>query len=390
MPPAELAVTTPPLKSRLPQVGTTIFTLMSALAQKHAAVNLGQGFPDFECDPALLDLVNAAMREGLNQYPPMPGVMPLREAVARKVESLYAHRYDADTEVTITAGATQAILTAVLCCVHPGDEVIVLEPCYDSYAPNIELAGGRVVRVPLTPGTFRPDFDAIAAAITPRTRAMMVNSPHNPSATVWTAAEMQRLAELLAPTDILLISDEVYEHMVFDGVAHVSAASIPSLAARSFVVSSFGKTYHVTGWKVGYVVAPAALTAEFRKVHQFNVFTVNTPMQHGLARCMAEPRHYLELPAFYQRKRDLFRAGLTRTKLRMLPSEGSYFQCVDYSRVSALPEAAFCEWLTREVGVAAIPLSAFYADGTEQQIARLCFAKRDETLNTALTRLARL
>jgi methionine transaminase len=390
MPPAELAVTTPPLKSRLPQVGTTIFTLMSALAQKHAAVNLGQGFPDFECDPALLDLVNAAMREGLNQYPPMPGVLPLREAVARKVESLYAHRYDADTEVTITAGATQAILTAVLCCVHPGDEVIVLEPCYDSYAPNIELAGGRVVRVPLTPGTFRPDFDAIAAAITPRTRAIMVNSPHNPSATVWTAAEMQRLAELLAPTDILLISDEVYEHMVFDGVAHVSAASIPSLAARSFVVSSFGKTYHVTGWKVGYVVAPAALTAEFRKVHQFNVFTVNTPMQHGLARYMAEPRHYLELPAFYQRKRDLFRAGLTRTKLRMLPSEGSYFQCVDYSRVSALPEAAFCEWLTREVGVAAIPLSAFYADGTEQQIARLCFAKRDETLNTALTRLARL
>ena len=390
MPPPELAVTTPPLKSRLPQVGTTIFTLMSALAQKHAAVNLGQGFPDFDCDPALLDLVNAAMREGLNQYPPMPGVLPLREAVARKVESLYAHRYDADTEVTITAGATQAILTAVLCCVHPGDEVIVLEPCYDSYAPNIELAGGRVVRVPLTQGRFRPDFDAIAAAITPRTRALMVNSPHNPSATVWTATEMQRLAELLAPTDILLISDEVYEHMVFDGVAHVSAASIPALASRCFVVSSFGKTYHVTGWKVGYVVAPAALTAEFRKVHQFNVFTVNTPMQHGLARYMAEPRHYLELPAFYQRKRDLFRAGLARTRLRMLPSEGSYFQCVDYSRVSDLPEAAFCEWLTREVGVAAIPLSAFYADGTEQQIARLCFAKRDETLNAALTRLARL
>ena len=390
MPQPALAVTTPPLKSRLPQVGTTIFTLMSALAQKHGAVNLGQGFPDFDCDPALLDLVNAAMREGLNQYPPMPGVAPLREAVARKVEALYAHRYDADTEVTITAGATQAILTAVLCCVHPGDEVIVLEPCYDSYAPNIELAGGTVVRVPLTPGRFRPDFDAIAAAITPRTRAMMVNSPHNPSATVWTAAEMQRLAELLAPTDILLISDEVYEHMVFDGVPHVSAASIPSLASRCFVVSSFGKTYHVTGWKVGYVVAPAVLMAEFRKVHQFNVFTVNTPMQHGLARYMAEPRHYLELPAFYQRKRDLFRAGLAQTKLRMLPSEGSYFQCVDYSRVSELPEAAFCEWLTREVGVAAIPLSAFYADGTEQQIARLCFAKRDDTLNTALARLARL
>ena len=385
-----LAVTAPPLRSRLPQVGTTIFTVMSALAQTHGAVNLGQGFPDFDCDPALLDLVNAAMREGLNQYPPMPGVAPLRQAVAGKVEALYGRRYDPDTEVTITAGATQAILTAVLCCVHPGDEVIVLEPCYDSYAPNIELAGGVVVRVPLTPGTFRPDFAAIEAAITPRTRLIMVNSPHNPSATVWTAAEMQRLSELLAPTDILLISDEVYEHMVYDRVAHVSAASIPALAARSFVVSSFGKTYHVTGWKVGTVVAPAALMAEFRKVHQFNVFTVNTPMQHGLARYMAQPRHYLELPAFYQRKRDLFRAGLADTRLRMLPSEGSYFQCVDYSAVSSLPEAGFCEWLTTEIGVAAIPLSAFYADGFEQQIARLCFAKRDETLQTALQRLRKL
>ncbi len=381
---------TPPLKSRLPQVGTTIFSVMSALAQQHGAVNLGQGFPDFDCDPALLDLVNAAMREGLNQYPPMPGVAPLREAVAAKVEALYGRRCDPAAEITITAGATQAILTAVLCCVHPGDEVIVLEPCYDSYAPNIELAGGVVVRVPLTPGSFRPDFAAIEAAITPRTRAIMVNSPHNPSATVWSAAEMQRLAELLAPTEILLISDEVYEHMVFDGMPHVSAASIPALAARSFVVSSFGKTYHVTGWKVGYVLAPAPLTAEFRKVHQFNVFTVNTPMQHGLARWMAEPRHYLELPAFYQRKRDLFRAGLADTRLRMLPSEGSYFQCVDYSRVSGLPEAGFCEWLTTEIGVAAIPLSAFYADGFEQRIARLCFAKRDATLQAALQRLRKL
>ena len=385
-----LAVTAPPLRSRLPQVGTTIFTVMSALAQTHGAVNLGQGFPDFDCDPALLDLVNAAMREGLNQYPPMPGVAPLRQAVGGKVEELYGRRYDPDTEVTITAGATQAILTAVLCCVHPGDEVIVLEPCYDSYAPNIELAGGVVVRVPLTPGTFRPDFAAIEAAITPRTRLIMVNSPHNPSATVWTAAEMQRLSELLAPTDILLISDEVYEHMVYDRVPHVSAASIPALAARSFVVSSFGKAYHVTGWKVGTVVAPAALMAEFRKVHQFNVFTVNTPMQHGLARYMAQPRHYLELPAFYQRKRDLFRAGLADTRLRMLPSEGSYFQCVDYASVSDLPEAQFCEWLTTEIGVAAIPLSAFYADGFEQRIARLCFAKRDETLQTALQRLRKL
>jgi len=381
---------TPPLQSRLPQVGTTIFTVMSALAQVHGAVNLGQGFPDFDCDPRLLDLVNDAMREGLNQYPPMPGVLPLRVAVAAKVEALYGRRYDPDSEITITAGATQAILTAVLCCVHPGDEVIVLEPCYDSYAPNIELAGGRVVRVPLTPGTFRPDMALIGAAITKQTRAIIVNSPHNPGATVWTRAEMQQLAELLAPTDVLLISDEVYEHMVYDGAPHVSASSIPALAARAFVISSFGKTFHVTGWKVGTVVAPAPLTAEFRKVHQFNVFTVNTPMQHGLARYLADPEPYLQLPAFYQRKRDLFRAGLVRTRLRPLPSAGTYFQCVDYSAVSSLPEGEFCQWLTREIGVAAIPLSAFYEDGFEQGIARLCFAKRDETLNAALQRLANL
>jgi methionine aminotransferase len=381
---------TPSPASRLPQVGTTIFTTMSALAQQHGAVNLGQGFPDFECDPALIDHVYSAMREGLNQYPPMAGVLPLREAVAAKVLSLYGQAYDPEREVTITAGATQAILTALLCCVHPGDEVIVLEPCYDSYAPNIELAGAQTVRVPLTAGGFRPDFAAIAAAITPRTRAMLVNSPHNPTATVWSADEMRRLAELLAPTDIVLIADEVYEHMVFDGAPHVSAASLPQLAARSFVISSFGKTFHVTGWKVGYVVAPASLMAEFRKVHQFNVFTVNTPMQHGLARYMAEPRHYLQLPAFYQHKRDLFRAGLADSPLRALPSQGSYFQCVDYSRVSDLVEADFCSWLTREIGVAAIPLSPFYADGCEQRIARLCFAKRDETLRTALQRLQRL
>ena len=386
----DAALPTPLLHSRLPQVGTTIFTLMSALAHEHHAVNLGQGFPDFDCDPALVDHVVAAMREGLNQYPPMAGVPALREAIAGKVAALYGRHYDPASEITITAGATQAILTAVLCCVHPGDEVIVLEPCYDSYAPSVELAGGTVVRVPLSAGSFAPDFAAIEAAITPRTRALMLNSPHNPSATVWSAAQMQRLAELLAPTDIVLISDEVYEHMVFDGAPHVSAASIPALAARSFVISSFGKTYHVTGWKVGYVLAPAALSAELRKVHQFNVFTVNTPMQHGLARYMAQPRHHLELAAFYQRKRDLFRDGLAQTRLRLLPSQGSYFQCVDYSQVSALGEVAFCEWLTRDIGVAAIPLSAFYADNRDQHIARLCFAKRDDTLLSALERLRRL
>jgi methionine aminotransferase len=381
---------TPSIQSRLPNVGTTIFTVMSGLAAEKGAVNLGQGFPDFECNPQLLQAVTDAMAKGLNQYPPMTGVPVLREAVAAKIEAVYARRYDPVSEITITAGATQAILTAILAIVHPGDEVIVLEPCYDSYVPNIELAGGTVVRVPLTPGTFRPDFDKIAAAITSKTRAILINSPHNPSGTVWTREDMLKLQDILEPTDVLLISDEVYEHMVFDDQLHQSAARFPALAARAFIVSSFGKTYHVTGWKIGYVAAPAALTAEFRKVHQFNVFTVNTPMQYGLASYMAEPHHYLDLPAFYQRKRDLFREGLKRTKFRMLPSEGTYFQCVDISSVSDLHEADFCKWLTTEIGVAAIPMSAFYGNGFDQRVVRFCFAKKDETLNTALERLARL
>jgi methionine transaminase len=381
---------TPPLQSKFPAMGTTIFTVMSALAAEKNAVNLGQGFPDFECDPKLVDAVTQAMKKGLNQYPPMTGVPALREAVAGKIEALYGRKYDPATEITITAGATQAIITAVLALVHPGDEVIVLEPCYDSYVPNIELAGGTVVRVPLTPGIFRPDFGKIAAALSPRTRAILVNSPHNPSATVWTREEMLQLQDLLAPTNAFVISDEVYEHMVFDGQRHQSAASFPGLAARSMVISSFGKTYHVTGWKVAYVAAPAAMSAEFRKVHQFNVFTVNTPMQHGLAAYMATPEPYLQLPAFYQRKRDLFRAGLARTKFELLPSEGTYFQCVGISKVSELPEEDFCKWLTSEIGVAAIPLSAFYGNGFDQRVVRFCFAKKDETLNTALERLARL
>ena len=385
---------TPTLQSRLPNVGTTIFTVMSTLAAEKNAVNLGQGFPDFNCDPALVDAVTQAMQKGLNQYPPMTGVPVLREAIASKVEALYGRRYNAASDITITAGATQAIITAILAVVHPGDEVIVLEPCYDSYVPNIELAGGVTVRVPLTPGTFRPDFDKIGAAITSKTRAILVNSPHNPSGTVWSAQDMLRLQEILAPTDVLLICDEVYEHMVFDGQQHQSAASYPGLAARAFIVSSFGKTYHVTGWKVGYVAAPAALSAEFRKVHQFNVFTVNTPVQHALAAYMADAKPYLELAAFYQRKRDLFRAGLQRTKFRLLPGEGTYFQCVDISGLAVpernLPEADFCLWLTSEIGVAAIPLSAFYGNGFDQHVVRFCFAKKDETLNAALLRLQAL
>ena len=384
---------TPTLQTKLPAVGTTIFTVMSNLALEKNAVNLGQGFPDFECDPQLVSAVTQAMTQGLNQYPPMPGVPVLREAIASKLLKLHGRSYTPNSEITVTAGATQAIITAILAVVHPGDEVIVLEPCYDSYVPNIELAGGVVVRVPLVPGTFRPDFDKISAAINSKTRAILINSPHNPSATVWTEADMLKLQDLLAPTNVLLISDEVYEHMVFDadkGQIHQSAARFPALAARAFIVSSFGKTYHVTGWKVGYVAAPAALTAEFRKVHQFNVFTVNTPVQYGLASYMANESAYLDLPAFYQRKRDLFRAGLARTRFKLLPSEGSYFQCVDISDVSDLNEADFCKWLTTEIGVAAIPLSAFYGNGFDQRVVRFCFAKKDDTLNAALARLAKL
>ena len=381
---------TPSVTSRLPRVGTTIFTTMSALAAEHHAVNLGQGFPDFDCDPRLVDLVSDAMRRGLNQYPPMIGVPALREAVAQKLQRLYTHEVNPQTEITITAGATQAIITAILALVHAGDEVIVLDPCYDCYDPSIVLAGGTAVHVPLKPGTFRPDFARIAAALSPRTRALIINSPHNPSATTWSAQDMQSLTELLRPTDVVMISDEVYEHMVFDGQRHESAARYPELAARSVIVSSFGKTYHVTGWKVGFVAAPAALTTEFRKVHQFNVFTVNTPVQHALAVYMQDAQPYLDLPSFYQRKRDLFRAGLAQTRFRLLPSEGSYFQCVDYSAISDATEADFCRWLTTDIGVAAIPLSAFYERPFEQKLARFCFAKKDETLELALLRLAAL
>ncbi|HSI50957.1 MAG TPA: pyridoxal phosphate-dependent aminotransferase [Ideonella sp.] len=377
----------PPVTTRLPKVGTTIFTVMSALAQQHGAVNLGQGFPDFQGDPALVDAVAAAMRAGHNQYPPMPGLMSLREAVAGKIESLHGASYDPDREITITAGATQAILTAVLALVHPGDEVIVLEPCYDSYEPALTLAGATTVRVPLDPKTLHVDMARVAAALTPRTRAIMVNTPHNPSGTVWNADERRQLRDLLRGTNVLVISDEVYEHMVFDGQPHISVCGDPELAARSLLISSFGKTFHVTGWKVGYVAAPPELMAEFRKVHQFNVFTVNTPMQQGLAQYLANPAPYLDLPDFYQAKRDLFRAGLAPTKFRLLPCEGTYFQCVDYSRISELEDDAFCRWLTEEIGVAAIPLSAFHEQPTDQRIIRFCFAKQEATLQAALARL---
>jgi methionine transaminase len=383
---------TPPfaLASRLPNVGTTIFTVMSALASERGAVNLGQGFPDFDCDPRIVEAVAQAMRDGHNQYPPMAGVATLREAIANKIEAMHGRAYDPQTEITVTAGATQALLTTILATVHPGDEVIVVEPTYDSYLPSIELAGGKPVFVTLEAPDYAIDFDQLAGAITPRTRLLLINTPHNPTATVWHADDMRRLEDIVRGTNVLILSDEVYEHMVYDGAPHQSVSRYPELAQRSFVVSSFGKTFHVTGWKVGYVAAPAALTAEFRKVHQFNVFTVNTPMQAGIAGYLSDPAPYLELPAFYQRKRDFFRAGLAGTRFKLLPCEGTYFQCVDYSAISDLPEAEFSKWLTTEIGVAAIPVSAFYHEPHESGIVRFCFAKRETTLATALERLARL
>jgi methionine aminotransferase len=379
-------------QSRLPHIGTTIFTVMSALAVEKKAVNLGQGFPDFDCDPALVDAVTAAMKHGFNQYPPMTGVPALREAIAAKIDALYGHAYDAASEITITAGATQAILTSILCSVHPGDEVVVIEPAYDSYVPAIELAGGKPVFVQMEVSAqgFAVPWEKVKAAVTGRTRLIMINSPHNPTGSVLRRADLRALADIVRGTDILILSDEVYEHMVYDGERHESVCRHPELAARTFVISSFGKSYHVTGWKVGYVAAPAALTAEFRKVHQYNVFTVNTPVQHGLADYMKNPVPYLELAAFYQRKRDLFREGLKSTRFKLLPSDGTYFQCVDYSAVTDLKEADFAKWLTAEIGVAAIPVSAFYNQPRESGIVRFCFAKKDETLNAALERLARV
>jgi methionine aminotransferase len=385
-------MSTPVLQSRLPAVGTTVFTLMSALAAEHGAVNLGQGFPDFGCDPRLLDLVDEAMRAGHNQYPPMAGIAALRDAVAAKIAALYGHAYDPAGEITITAGATQGIITAILCAVHPGDEVVVIEPAYDSYLPSIRLAGGVPVTVQmrLDDAGYSVPWDRVAAAVTPRTRMIVVNTPHNPTGSILRSADLAALAAIVAATDILVLSDEVYEHMVYDGERHASVSRHPVLAERAFVVSSFGKTCHVTGWKTGYVAAPAALMHEFRKVHQYNVFSVNTPMQHGLAGYMRDPAPYLELPAFYQRKRDLFRDGLAGTRFTLLPADGTYFQCVRYDAMSDLGESDFAQWLTREIKVAAIPVSAFYSQPQESGIVRFCFAKRDETLRLALERLAKV
>jgi methionine aminotransferase len=380
------------VETKLPKVGTTIFTVMSQLAAQHGAVNLGQGFPDFPVPARLVEALTRAMQAGHNQYSMMTGIPALRQAIAGKTARCYDWMPDVDAEITVTSGATEAIFNAIHAVVRAGEEVIVLDPCYDCYEPAIELAGATAVHVALNPQTFAPDWDAVRAAITPRTRMLMINSPHNPSGAMFSAADMQALIALLDGTDIILLSDEVYEHIVFDGARHESALLYPQLRQRAFVISSFGKTYHCTGWKLGYAIAPPALSAEFRKVHQYNVFCSFNPAQHAFAEMIeAEPEHYETLGAFYQDKRDRFRAQLATTRLKPLPVPGGYFQLVDYSAVSDLPDLEFARWLTQAHGVTGIPLSPFYANPPAgQRLLRLCFAKNEATVYAAVERLSKL
>jgi len=379
-----------PLRSKLPATGTSIFSVMSALAQQHGAVNLGQGFPDYAIDPVLIELVAAAMRAGHNQYPLMPGVMALREGIATKVERLYGRAYDPEREVTVTTGATQGIFTSIQALAHPGDEVILFEPAYDSYIPAIRLAGATPVPLALTVPDYTIDWGLVRGALTPRTRLILVNTPNNPGTGILSAADVETLAAITRGTDIVVVSDEVYEHMVYDGARHESLARNAELAARSVVIGSFGKTFHATGWKVGYTLASPEITAEIRRVHQFTVFTVNSAVQHGLAEFLTDPARYETLPAFFTAKRDLLRSVLSETPLELLPCRGSYFQLARYGRVSDEPAAGFAQRLTRDFGVATIPLSAFYRDGTDHKVIRFCFAKRDETILAAAERLRRL
>ena len=378
------------LASKLPHVGTTIFTVMSRLAQEHNAINLSQGFPDFDCTQKLRDLLTKYVNAGLNQYPPMAGVPALRERIVEKMERLYGMRYDVEDEVTVVPGATYAIFNAIATVIRPGDEVILFEPAYDSYEPAITVNGGKAVFVPLDLPDYAIDWERVRNAITPLTKMIIVNTPHNPTATVFSAEDLRMLEGLLRGTDIVVVSDEVYEHIVFDGQRHESVTRFPGLAERSFFVSSFGKTYSVTGWKMGYVCAPKELMAEFRKVHQFNVFVANSPVQHALAEYMKDPAPYLELSALYQRKRDLFRAGIAASRLGTMPSRGSFFQCVDYSRISDEKDTDLAVRLTKEKGLASIPVSVFYQNPRHEKVLRFCFAKSDETLERGAEILSKL
>ena len=371
------------LKSKLPDVGTTIFTVMSKLAADHQAINLSQGYPDFSPPRQLLELVQQALQEGHNQYPPMAGIEPLRQAIAAKVQSCYGAGIDPVDEVTVVSGATEGLFNAIFTVVAPGDEAIIFEPAYDSYEPVIRLAGGRARRITLRFPGYSIDWDEVRDAINERTRLIMINSPHNPTGTVLQQADIDALKDICAGRDLFLISDEVYEHIIFDGLAHLSMLRYPELRERSFVISSFGKTYHATGWKVGYCIAPRPLSVEYRKIHQFNTFTTSTPMQYALARFMDYPDHYLQLPAFYQRKRDHLRGAMAGSRFRALQCNGTYFQLFDYSAVSREHDVDLVKRLTREHGVAAIPVSVFYGDRTDNKVMRLCFAKDEQTLSRA-------
>ncbi|MGV3540509.1 MAG: pyridoxal phosphate-dependent aminotransferase [Rufibacter sp.] len=379
-----------PFQSKLPNVGTTIFSTMSQLAQQHGAINLSQGFPDFNCPPELVELVTEAMRQGHNQYAPSPGLPLLRQRISEKTAQLYGYYANPDTEVTVTSGATEALFAAIAAVVHPSDEVLVLEPCYDSYVPAIELSGGVPVFIPLRFPDFSIDWQRVKEKLTKKTRLLIINSPHNPSGAVLQKHDLDQLAQLAQQQAFFILSDEVYEHMVFDGQPHYSVLTVPALAERAFVVSSFGKTYHTTGWKVGYCIAPAALTVEFRKVHQYLTFSTATPLQHAIAAFLENQAHYYSLPDFYQQKRDLFRQLLQPSKFELLPCAGTYFQLARYHQISDLSDAEFSLWLTKEAGVAVIPVSVFNHDGLDQRVIRFCFAKKEETLRAAAERLCKL
>lgn len=378
------------LPSKLPWVGTTIFTVMSKLASEAGAINLSQGFPGFDCSPALVARVEHYLKTGFNQYAPMTGVPALREALAQKTEQLYGIAYHPETEVTVTSGATEALFAAITAVIRPGDEVIVFEPAYDSYVPAIELNGGIPVFVTLTPPTYAIDWETVRAKITEKTRLILVNTPHNPTGRVWTAADLEQLAALVKHRDIWIVSDEVYEHIRFDGRPHRSLATHPVLHERTFVCGSFGKTFHITGWKIGYCLAPKDLTTEFRKIHQYLTFSTVTPIQHALADYLKNPDHYQTLPDFYERKRNLFLESLRGSRFTFQPTEGSFFQTVSYQAITDEPDDELAVRLTKEIGVASIPVSVFYHQKNDYKILRFCFAKDDETLLRAGERLRQL
>ncbi|MGP3593911.1 pyridoxal phosphate-dependent aminotransferase [Vagococcus sp. WN89Y] len=376
------------LQSKLPNSGTTIFTLMSALAQQHQAINLSQGFPDFDGPRYLQERLAYHVAQGANQYAPMTGVQALRDAIADKTADLYGYRPDVNSDITVTAGATEALYGAITALVRQGDEVVCFDPSYDSYAPAVALSGGVLKRIALQPPHFRVDWQAFAATLSDRTRLVIINTPHNPSATVWRKEDFAALWQAIAGREIVVLSDEVYEHICFAEEGHASVLAHPQLRERAVAVSSFGKTYHMTGWKVGYCIAPAYISAELRKVHQYLTFSVNTPAQLALADMLrAEPQHYRELPDFYRARRDVLIDALSSSKLKLLPCEGTYFLLADYSAISDLDDVSFCQWLTKEVGVAAIPLSVFCAEPFPHKLIRLCFAKQEATLLAAAKRL---